>query len=62
MSITSSASERVTSGSKVAVYLPESLRAELTELARAGDRPLSREIRRVITEYLERRREESASS
>jgi predicted transcriptional regulator len=50
--------ERI-SETTIKTRLPRSLHAELAALARAGDRPLSREIRRAIAEYVERHRDEA---
>lgn len=41
---------------RVNFYLPQALHDDVSELARAADRPVSREIRRALAEYVERHR------
>lgn len=54
-----SESEPITSA-KVHLFMPASLRAQMREVASAHDRPLSREIRRALVEYIDRHGPEAA--
>jgi predicted transcriptional regulator len=42
--------------SRITFFLPAELHEAVSDLAQAHDRPVSREIRRALTEYVERHR------
>lgn len=53
--------KRITSA-KINLFLPSSLYGELRAIADEADRPVSREARAAIREYVERRRARATSN